>query len=57
MRSPKNDLDVGHVSGVAHWIELIDHLPFKERTRRASPCLLASEIIEESVLTLPQLYW
>ncbi|KAI2645017.1 hypothetical protein H4Q32_030019 [Labeo rohita] len=55
----KHDLDVGHVSGVAHRIELIDHIPFKERTRRVSPAdfedlrkhlldLLASELIEES---------
>lgn len=50
---------MGHVSGVAHRIELIDHIPFKEHTRRVSPAdfedlrkhlldLLASEIIEES---------
>ncbi len=50
---------MGHVSGVAHWIELIDHISFKERTCRVSPAdfedlrkyrldLLASEIIEES---------
>ncbi len=55
----KHDLDVGHMSGVAHRVELIDHIPFKERTRRVSPAdfedlrkhlldLLASEIIEES---------
>ncbi|KAG1925740.1 interleukin-1 receptor accessory protein-like 1-A [Pimephales promelas] len=55
----KHDLDVGRVSGVAHRIELIEHVPFKERTRRVSPAdfedlrkhlldLLASEIIEES---------
>ncbi|XP_073792914.1 retrovirus-related Pol polyprotein from transposon opus [Danio rerio] len=55
----KHDLDVGHVSGATHRIELMEHVPFKERTRRVSPAdfddlkkhlldLLASEIIEES---------
>lgn len=54
----KHDLDVGYVLGVAHRIELIDHVPFKERTCRVSPAdfedlrkhllnVLASEIIEE----------
>lgn len=55
----KNDLDIGHMTGVDHAIELMDHIPFKERTRRVSPAdfenlkqhlqdLLAAGIIEES---------
>lgn len=55
----RHDLDVGRVSGVAHRIELTEHIPFKESTRGVSPAdfedlrkhlldLLASKIIEES---------
>lgn len=55
----RHDLDVGSVAGVTHRIELEDHVPFKERTRRVSPAdfsdlkrhlqdLLAAGIIEET---------
>lgn len=55
----RHNLDVGSVAGVAHRIELDDHVPFKERTRRVSPAdfndlkrhlqdLLAAGVIEES---------
>lgn len=55
----RHDLDFGRVAGVTHRIELEDHIPFKERTRRVSPAdfndlkrhlqdLLAAGVIEES---------
>lgn len=54
----RHDLDVGSVAGVTHRIELEDHVPFKEQTRRVSPAdfndlkrhlqdLLAAGVIEE----------
>lgn len=55
----KHDLDIGHMIGVDHAIELMEHIPFKERTRRVSPAdfedlkqhlkdLIDAGIIEES---------
>ncbi|KAJ8369271.1 hypothetical protein SKAU_G00092990 [Synaphobranchus kaupii] len=55
----RHNLDVGHVSSVAHSIELVEHVPFIGCTRRISPTyfedlrrhlqeLLATGIIKES---------
>ncbi|GAA6097336.1 uncharacterized protein LOC107119009 [Tachysurus ichikawai] len=55
----RHDLDVGRVSGVAHRIELTEHIPFKESTRGVSPAdfedlrkhlldLLANPLIDDA---------